>query len=96
MSQLVNLADGQADPTSANPASIKVCTKHGMRHTRTSIDNEYKKPQAYHEITREEWWKRNRPGKQATDHWGGKEVCRWYVLVDCSIAVSHCTDEIGV
>jgi len=49
-----------------------------MKHTRTSTDNDYKKPQAYHEITKEEWYKLNRP-EGAKDHWGGREVCRWYV-----------------
>lgn len=52
-----------------------------MKHTRTSTDNDYKKPQAYHEITKEEWWKLNRPGREIKHHWGGKEVCRWYVFV---------------
>jgi hypothetical protein len=50
-----------------------------MKHTHTGVDNPYGKPQAYHSITREEWWKRNRPGREITDHWGGKEVCRWCV-----------------
>jgi len=66
-----------------------------MRHTRTSTDNDYKKPQAYHEITKEEWWKLNRPGREIKDHWGGKEVCRWYV----SLLLDTCrgfADIVGV
>ena len=60
-----------------------------MKHTHTGVDNPYGKPQAYHAITREEWWKRNRPGRDITDHWGGKEVCRWSVAFDSSDQVDN-------
>jgi len=32
-------------------------------------------------MTKEEWWKSNRAGREIKDHWGGKEVCRWYVFL---------------
>nr|XP_031858411.1 uncharacterized protein CI109_006174 [Kwoniella shandongensis]KAA5525483.1 hypothetical protein CI109_006174 [Kwoniella shandongensis] len=72
----VGCAVVQSDPTTINEASIKLCLKNGMKYTKTE-NNSFNRPQLYHEITREEWWVRNRPGKAVEDRWGGKEVCRW-------------------
>lgn len=49
-----------ADPTSSAKASIALCEKHGMRFARESSDNGFGKPQLFHEITRGEWFRRNR------------------------------------
>nr|XP_018260228.1 uncharacterized protein I303_07145 [Kwoniella dejecticola CBS 10117]OBR82386.1 hypothetical protein I303_07145 [Kwoniella dejecticola CBS 10117] len=65
-----------SDPTIGNDASIHLCTKNGLAFSHET-NNVYNKPQLFHRITREEWWKRNRPGKEISDRWGGKEVCRW-------------------
>ena len=62
-----------------NRASIKLCEKNGMRHTKTNRDNEYRKPQAFHEITRDEWWMRHQRGDEIKDKFGGRPTCRWYV-----------------
>ncbi|OCF35172.1 hypothetical protein I316_03214 [Kwoniella heveanensis BCC8398] len=65
-----------SDPTIGNDPSVKLCTKNGLKYTKT-VQNRFNKPQLFHEITRAEWWTRNRLGKEISDHWGGKEVCRW-------------------
>ncbi|KAK6908855.1 hypothetical protein I203_102860 [Kwoniella mangroviensis CBS 8507] len=64
------------DPTTGNEASIHLCTKNGLTFSHTT-NNMYNKPQLFHRIAKEEWWKRNRPDKGIEDRWGGKEVCRW-------------------
>lgn len=43
------------------------------------MNNAYGKPQMVHRITRDEWYALNRPGQEAKDVNGGKEICRWYV-----------------
>ncbi|WVQ84752.1 hypothetical protein IAT38_006909 [Cryptococcus sp. DSM 104549] len=81
-----------SDPTTNNDASIRLCTKNGMRYTETR-DNDYGRPQLIHEITQKEWWTRNRPGKEMEDHWGGKEVCRWclnFRLAPPTFKCSYC------
>ncbi|WVO24640.1 uncharacterized protein IAS62_006008 [Cryptococcus decagattii] len=52
----------QCDPTVNNDASIRLCTKNGMRFVEKR-DNDWNKPQLIHEISSEAWWARNRPGK---------------------------------
>ena len=39
----------------------------------------YLKSQSFFEITRDEWWARNRPEQPIVDPWGAKEACRWCV-----------------
>jgi hypothetical protein len=65
----------------SNEASIKLCVRNGMRYTHTETHKIFNKRQMFHEITREEWWARNRPNKPITDTWGGKEVGRWWVAL---------------
>jgi RimJ/RimL family protein N-acetyltransferase len=72
-----SLNSAPTDPTERNDASIRLCLKNGMKLTSTSINNPYGKPQLFHEITREEWWARNRPGREIKSPWEGKEACRW-------------------
>ncbi|KAK8849737.1 hypothetical protein IAR55_005072 [Kwoniella newhampshirensis] len=82
----------QSDPTTTNEASIRLCVKNGMRYTKTE-NNEHNKPQMFHEISREEWWSRNRPGQKVQDRWGGKKVCRWcmnFRQAPPTIQCSHC------
>lgn len=62
-----------ADPTVGNEASIRLCTKHGMKFVRECTD--YAKPQLFYEITREEWFKN--AGKEIKGGWEGKVACRW-------------------
>jgi hypothetical protein len=50
-----------------------------MKFTSTGTNNPYGKPQLFHEITRDEWWARNRPGREIKSPWEGKEACRWSV-----------------
>ncbi|WVF68525.1 hypothetical protein IAT40_003293 [Kwoniella sp. CBS 6097] len=81
-----------SDPTTGNDPSVKLCTKNGMKYTKT-VPNDMNRPQLFHEISREEWWARNRPGKELSDHWGGKEVCRWcmnFRLIPPTIQCSYC------
>ncbi|KIR71681.1 hypothetical protein I310_04358 [Cryptococcus deuterogattii CA1014] len=63
----------QSDPTVNNDASIRLCTRNGMRFVEKR-DNEWNKPQLIHEISSKAWWEKNRPGKAVTDRWGGKET----------------------
>ncbi|ORY34669.1 hypothetical protein BCR39DRAFT_513933 [Naematelia encephala] len=65
----------EADPTTSNTASIRLCTKYGLRHTHTATENPYGKPQMFHRISKDEWFARN--GREIKDVWGGKQVCRW-------------------
>lgn len=66
-----------ADPTAGNDASIRICEKFGMTFSHESTDNAFNKPQLFHTITREQWFKRNRGHAAGEIHWAGKEVCRW-------------------
>lgn len=66
-----------ADPTAGNDASIRLCTKHGMKFERESTENALGKPQLFHSMTRAEWFNKFRPGQPISDPWGGKETCRW-------------------
>ncbi|WWC92859.1 uncharacterized protein L201_007820 [Kwoniella dendrophila CBS 6074] len=80
------------DPTVGNEASIHLCIKNGFIYSHMT-NNIYNKPQLFHRMTREEWWKRNRPNQEISDKWGGKEVCRWcmnFRLASPSINCHHC------
>nr|ODN90943.1 hypothetical protein L204_05782 [Cryptococcus depauperatus CBS 7855] len=82
----------QSNPTTNNDASIRLCIKNGM-HFVEKRDNDQEKPQLIHEISSQEWWEYNRPGKGITDRWGGKEVCRWclnFRLAPPTIRCDHC------
>jgi len=70
-------AHTKANPTTSNPASIKLCTKYGLKYSHTNTDNEERKPQAFYKISRKEWYKRYRPGEAVKGKWEGKAVCRW-------------------
>ncbi|WVQ96069.1 hypothetical protein IAU59_003169 [Kwoniella sp. CBS 9459] len=81
-----------SDPTTGNDSSVKLCTKNGLKYTET-VSNQMGRDQLFHEITREDWWARNRPGKEISDRWGGKEVCRWcmnFRLIPPAIQCSYC------
>ena len=66
-----------ADPTVGNDASIRVCEKFGLVFSHESDQNAWNKPQLFHAITREQWFKRNRGAVPADGAWSGKETCRW-------------------
>lgn len=70
-------AEVQANPTTSNPASIKLCTMYGLKYSHTNTDNDERKPQAFYKISRKEWFKRYRPGQAVKGRWEGKAVCRW-------------------
>lgn len=63
-----------ADPTSSAKASIALCEKHGMRFARESSENGQGKPQLFHEITRGEWFKRNRGVEGVEPAKGGEDA----------------------
>ena len=67
----------QCDPTVGNEASIKLCLRNGLTYTHTTSKFDQAKPQMFHEISRKDWWAKNRPGKEIIAPWGGKEICRW-------------------
>nr|XP_019043466.1 hypothetical protein I302_08044 [Kwoniella bestiolae CBS 10118]OCF22396.1 hypothetical protein I302_08044 [Kwoniella bestiolae CBS 10118] len=82
-----------SDPTTGNEASIHLCVKNGLSFSHET-NNSYNKPQLFHRITKEEWWKRNRPDKGIEDRWGGKEVCRWcmnFRLAPPTISCKYCS-----
>lgn len=79
------------NPMDKNEASIKICVRSGMRQTGIKRDAFFGKRQAFHEISRKEWWARNRPGDPITDAWGGKEVCRWCLNFRLAPPTIRCT-----
>ena len=70
-------ADRQANPTTNNPASLKLCTANGLKHTHTAKDNTFRRPEAFHRITRKEWYARNRPEEPVKGSQEGHLGCRW-------------------
>jgi hypothetical protein len=73
---LVHSLHAQANPTTNTPASLKLCLANGMRHTHTAKDNPFRRPEAFHRITRKEWFARNRGG-DVRGLQEGQLGCRW-------------------
>jgi GNAT superfamily N-acetyltransferase len=65
------------DPTAGNDASVRVCERFGLVFSHESANNAWGKPQLFHTISRDTWFRRYRPGKPVEGAWTGKEVCRW-------------------